>query len=554
MAEDFKAVNKALQKTNDILQAVVENQKHDNAPRERILDALPEIIDQEIIAKRERKQRSKLQGEDIEAEAKAAVSLQQIADMEPPKEKPTQDVAIVDWNPPALEQLSNIMTMPLKTGKDADFAGGAAETERKNEETVTDEKQLTLLGKISGVLGKMFKSTSKNIASGLKGLKKFLFPAFALAALTFLNNPIFQQMISILYDTLIPLVAWFYHDVLVPIGKKLKKLFKDINSALDGEKGLTDVLLENKLAIAGIVTLLALKTFGISGLITGLKSISTLLNAKKVTEFMSLSNIGLGMFLGGIVMAITDGVEGWHKSKEWGVNKVSGFLGTAFGGTGPGGFDLKGMGKNAAKWALIGAGLGTFFPVIGTFIGGAIGAVIGAVLGYFGGENIAKGIDNMITKLGKAWESLTSLFSDRISAMFDGAKKLLGIEVEETPETLARDEREEKRAKDKKLSINSMNQRNLKNRIDLVQKDVDNDRSDAFFLPESKEEQQKDLSKLKTLEKELAALKKEEKKLASTNIVSADTVNNNQSSSSTLVTSTPIANNNIVLQKMMHAY
>ena len=83
MADDLKDVNKALQEanlaaeksrqeTNKNLQIVAENQKHDNAPRERILDALPEIIDQEKIAKREKLQRNALQKQDEEAEEQAS--------------------------------------------------------------------------------------------------------------------------------------------------------------------------------------------------------------------------------------------------------------------------------------------------------------------------------------------------------------------------------------------------------------------------------------------------------------------------------------------------
>ena len=52
---------------------------------------------------------------------------------------------------------------------------------------------------------------------------------------------------------------------------------------------------------------------------------------------------------------------------------------------------IKNFFANAGKFALIGAGVGSFFfPPFGTLIGGAIGALLGGILALVGGENIAK--------------------------------------------------------------------------------------------------------------------------------------------------------------------
>ena len=102
--------------------------------------------------------------------------------------------------------------------------------------------------------------------------------------------------------------------------------------------------------------------------------------------------VGAGLLIGGLTMAIADGMEGYAKAEDWGVSKFSATFGTALAGADSG---LSGMFKNAGKFALIGAGLGSVFPVVGTVIGGAIGALLGGLLGFFGGEKIAKALDDL---------------------------------------------------------------------------------------------------------------------------------------------------------------
>jgi len=99
---------------------------------------------------------------------------------------------------------------------------------------------------------------------------------------------------------------------------------------------------------------------------------------------------------GGIIWMVIDGIKGFFLSGEWGVRGISGVIGSVLGGTDKG---LKGGFKNMGKWALIGAGIGSFVPVIGTLVGGLIGAAVGFLLGWIGGERIAKLIDKGIDKL-----------------------------------------------------------------------------------------------------------------------------------------------------------
>ena len=103
--------------------------------------------------------------------------------------------------------------------------------------------------------------------------------------------------------------------------------------------------------------------------------------------------LGPGALIAGLAWAIYDGIAGWMSSTDWGVSKISGFLGGFFGGKADGGIKNAFMGMG--KWALIGAGMGSVVPVIGTLLGGLVGAAIGGVLGLIGGKKIAKAFDSV---------------------------------------------------------------------------------------------------------------------------------------------------------------
>lgn len=98
-----------------------------------------------------------------------------------------------------------------------------------------------------------------------------------------------------------------------------------------------------------------------------------------------------------IAMFVNDASTGSSKADEWGTGKSAAAIGGFIGGT-----DSNGLArtlKNAGKYALAGAALGSFFPGIGNVagwvIGGLIGLVAGGTTGAIGGENIANGIDNI---------------------------------------------------------------------------------------------------------------------------------------------------------------
>jgi len=135
---------------------------------------------------------------------------------------------------------------------------GSKDAEKGAKDKLGENKMLTYMKNTAGFLGGIAKQGMQKVKSGLGGFSKFLFGALAVAALAFLDHPKFKEMISLLIDTLIPLAVTFYEEVLVPVGAALAKLFKDIMGYLkDGKPSLMSILMDNKLAILGIITALA---------------------------------------------------------------------------------------------------------------------------------------------------------------------------------------------------------------------------------------------------------------------------------------------------------
>tara|TARA_Y100000588_G_scaffold93170_1_gene100918 strand:+ start:3860 stop:6604 length:2745 start_codon:yes stop_codon:yes gene_type:complete len=118
---------------------------------------------------------------------------------------------------------------------------------------------------------------------------------------------------------------------------------------------------------------------------------------------------GIASLMAGLAWAIKDGFTGMFKAEDWGVSKLSGFVGGFLGGADSG---VMGAFKGAGKWALIGAGIGSVVPVIGTVIGGVAGALIGAILGWFGGEKIAKGLDVIGSWFKDVWQKTVELWNE----------------------------------------------------------------------------------------------------------------------------------------------
>ena len=121
--------------------------------------------------------------------------------------------------------------------------------------------------------------------------------------------------------------------------------------------------------------------------------------AKGALRFIPLAGAVIG-----IAEAIADGIAGWTNSEEWGVSKVSGFLGGFFAGDGEGG--IVNAFKNAGKWAGIGATAGLVVPVVGPIVGGIIGAALGGILGWVGGKKLAEGFDSIGNWFAEKWDSL----------------------------------------------------------------------------------------------------------------------------------------------------
>ncbi len=114
--------------------------------------------------------------------------------------------------------------------------------------------------------------------------------------------------------------------------------------------------------------------------------------------------------IAGLIWAVFDGIKGAKLAKEWGVSKLSGIMGAVIGGTDKG---MKGMFKGMGKWALIGAGVGSIVPGIGTLIGGLVGAAFGGIMGFFGGEKIAKAFD----ALGGMFKNGINAFKNWVTGM-----------------------------------------------------------------------------------------------------------------------------------------
>jgi len=117
-----------------------------------------------------------------------------------------------------------------------------------------------------------------------------------------------------------------------------------------------------------------------------------------------LGSVGLGaLVVGALGKAVFDGFMGWVNAKEWGVSKMAGVLGGFLGGNAKGGVLNAVM--NAGKFALMGFKLGSIFGPIGAFAGLLGGAAIGGILGWFGGEKVAKSIDNVGNWLSEKWNT-----------------------------------------------------------------------------------------------------------------------------------------------------
>jgi len=129
--------------------------------------------------------------------------------------------------------------------------------------------------------------------------------------------------------------------------------------------------------------------------------------AKGATSTLAKAG-GIAALAGGIIWGAVDSISAVLKSEKWGVSKVSAAIAGFLSGSGEGG--LKDAFKGMGKWALIGAGVGSIVPVIGTITGGLVGAAIGGILGWIGGEKTAKFFDKIGDYFKGAWDSVKNFF------------------------------------------------------------------------------------------------------------------------------------------------
>ena len=164
-----------------------------------------------------------------------------------------------------------------------------------------------------------------------------------------------------------------------------------------------------------------LVALGLGGLIGGVKKMT------------------LGLFkripiIGSIIMLIEDFFDSKDLAENLGIGKIPALLGQILGGSKGG---IMNMFTNAGKWALLGAGLGSVVPGIGTILGGVIGAILGGVMGYFGGDEIASNIDEVFTKVSRMVEDAWDGLKDFGTYLSDAIKNVVNLISASGKEALA---------------------------------------------------------------------------------------------------------------------
>jgi len=290
MADDFKALVELTKQTNAKLELLHKQGEDNDSPRERLLDALPEILTAKDISKKEIDQKDKLHREEVKKNKNNLEELKK-ADAERSKESTKNSQSIKQQNQMIVSEghkdtamivdsLGNVEKSQSINEKIQlsliDKPEGAAQEEQEQKTESFFKKLLDSTEKTSkgirglrdGILG-LGKSSgassffSKILKAGLIGGMIFL--------VNFLSGPYFDKFYDTVVNTLVPAFVKVY-EVLKPIatyiGGALLKLVKDIGGLFGGgevdefgvsmgPKSITEVLLDNKAAIATIVALLA---------------------------------------------------------------------------------------------------------------------------------------------------------------------------------------------------------------------------------------------------------------------------------------------------------
>ena len=314
--------------------------------------------------------------------------------------------------------------------KNATSASGKKEI--KAEQRALAAKQEGLLGKIAGGINSLRDGAKEKLKSAGKGvmnlIKGFFIAGFAIALITFLNSPLWEETKTYIVS-LIPKLKDFYKNTLVPLGQNLLdfisdptwKTFADIFSSEEGDEktsivlGLAAItlLLTPSLLLAGLslgVGLFA-KALNLAGL-----AIGTMLPTGTPKVGPPAPKVGkVGAILGKLGIALTAGLAGILRGVAFGLAAfaagpvgigaavltaaILGIGGAVAGATWMVGKSLpsfaEGMMKfqdlNSAKLMSVGKGIRAIADGIAAFGAAAavkgIGGLVGSIGSFFGGKD-----------------------------------------------------------------------------------------------------------------------------------------------------------------------
>ena len=293
MADDFKALVELTKQTNAKLELLHRQGDEDDLPKERLLDALPEVLTARKISKIEIKQKDKIHKEEVKKHEQNLENLKK-ADAERSKSIKQQNQIIVSEGHKdtsmIVDSLGGVEQSQSKTGnffhklltgdkifeKSKPKSQGSAATEDDDKKDsmfkklFTNQKEFNEDFRKSGFYKFADNFGKKTGASFMSKLFKVGLIGGLLFLVDFINGPNFNQFYNTVVDTLVPALVKIY-DVLKPIvlflGGILLDLFIDIGDLLGGgeedefsstnQKSLFSVLMENKLAILTIIAALA---------------------------------------------------------------------------------------------------------------------------------------------------------------------------------------------------------------------------------------------------------------------------------------------------------
>ena len=441
MADDFKALVALTKQTNAKLELLHRQGEEDGSPKERILDALPEILSMERVMNKEKAQRAKLQKQDEAAEGKH--HKEQLKEDGAERKKQSKDIStpivsvmtdlngrftltglgLEKSNQSFKERFINFMNKPLtiKQGK---------EDSRTAEQKKKAEKRQDIFNKGLKGLGDGIKTLARKgfdkVKSGLSGFAKFAMGGLALAALAFINDPVFQKMAFDFTEYIIPRLAYVYKEYIKPLGTALKDFVVDLDAVFKGEKTWFDLLKGNKAVSVAIAAIfggsLFVSIFSIAGSMAlkllGFIGKGAFMTALAVNPAI-LKGIGLAGIAVGLYNLAIDGIDEYNKTQD-----VSKAFSTALAGKGK---DMSGAFANMAKGkfsALLG-GAGMFLGPMGAVVGFGIGLMIDGILGYFGAEAIDNAIGTMKDDILKIIDDLTSFIQDFVISAILGTKSFM---------------------------------------------------------------------------------------------------------------------------------